>query len=245
MYCVRESGNKTGNHDLTFLNYDSSQEKGYMFFSPSSGCANYFYNMGFPERNTILWINDTFIKEDRNFIDIGAHIGSYSLICGRKANHTYAFECTPKTYCCLVAGIGVNGLEEKITAFPFALGNKQDIVEHIIRGEDGGGNGLVQIEEEDITRKKINVFMRNLDSFNLENIGCIKIDVEGYEKNVLKGALNTLRKSNYPPILFESWYNKEHEKGRDLFEYIESLGYRTQKVMGAIDMYLATHPLFK
>ena len=95
-----------------------------MFFSPSAGCANYFYQNGFPERHTIYWINDTFIKPDRNFVDIGAHIGSYSLICGHKAQHTYAFECTPKTFCCLAAGLALNGLENKVTPFPFALGEK-------------------------------------------------------------------------------------------------------------------------
>ena len=42
----------------------------------------------------------------------------------------------------------------------------------------------------------------------------MKIDVEGLEKDVLEGAVETLKKNNYPRILFESWRpERENQKG--------------------------------
>jgi FkbM family methyltransferase len=245
MYCVRENGYNTDAKEFQILQFKSSKEKGTMFFAPSEGCAYYFYNMGFPERHTIYWVLENFIREDKNFVDIGAHIGSYSLVCGQKAKHTYAFECTPKTFCYLTASVALNRLENKVSCFPFALGEKESIAQHIIRGDDGGGNGLHVIEEKDAERQKVDVYMKTLDSFQLNNISCIKIDVEGYEKQVLEGSLETLRRSNYPPLFFESWNGDQDTLGSELFSFIKSLGYKIQKIQNAQDMFLATHPAFQ
>ena len=86
--------------------------------------------------------------------------------------------------------------------------------------------------------------MRTLDSFHIDNISCIKIDVEGYEKQVLEGSLETLKRSHYPPILFESWNGDKDNLGSELFTFIKSLRYNIQKIANAQDMYLAIHTEF-
>jgi hypothetical protein len=90
--------------------------------------------------------------------------------------------------------------------------------------------------------------MKTLDSFQFENVSFIKIDVEGFEKEVLMGAVDTLRRNNYPKILFESWGNWKEKEGvpadqirKELFVYLEGLGYKVMGVSGVRDMYLATH----
>jgi hypothetical protein len=71
---------------------------------------------------------------------------------------------------------------------------------------DGGGNGISQFDFDIINNiPSIDVPMKTLDSFNLTNINFIKIDVEGHEKEVLEGSIETLKRNNYPKILFESW----------------------------------------
>jgi hypothetical protein len=89
--------------------------------------------------------------------------------------------------------------------------------------------------------------MRRLDSFGLKDIGFIKIDVEGFEKEVLLGALETLKENNYPKILFESWGDWKEREGvparairEDLFRFLESLNYKIIQISGATDMYLAS-----
>ena len=76
--------------------------------------------------------------------------------------------------------------------------------------------------------------MKTLDELDIANIGFIKMDVEENELYVLKGALKTLAKSNYPTILFESNYNNQ-----ELFDYIKEIGYSgIIAVGGCNNMYL-------
>ena len=77
--------------------------------------------------------------------------------------------------------------------------------------------------------------VKTLDRFNITNISFIKMDVEDNELNVLQGALNTLKNSNYPKILFES--NTYNEK---LFNFLKALNYTIITINGVSNMFLAS-----
>lgn len=241
MYLIRENGVQTNHRYLTNLTNDSSKEAGNLIFFPGSGGANYFHANGFPERTNIYWTLDTFISPDKVFIDIGAHVGSYTIVCATKASHTYAFECTPKTFCYLAANVALHNLESKVSLLPFALGNKEGMVDCILRTEDGGGNGMYVLDEADATREHVRIRMNTLDSFGIDNVGFIKIDVEGLELEVLQGAVETLKRSNYPKIMFECWSGDSFKEKREaIFAFLHELGYnKIVKVMGTHDMWLA------
>ena len=67
--------------------------------------------------------------------------------------------------------------------------------------------------------------MKTLDSFNLTNINFIKIDVEGHEEFVLRGAVKTLANNNYPKILFESWSERQEQNNIPSIQIRKSLFY--------------------
>lgn len=216
-----------------------------MFF-PERSTGKWFYESGMAERGVINWVSETFIKPDAVFLDIGAHVGTYSMVCAKKALHTYSFECSPRTFCYLAANIALHKLEYKVTPISSALGDHNGTVNYFIRTEDGGGNGVKYLSDADSTTKKVSVELKTLDSFGLTNIGFIKIDVEGFEKEVLMGAKETLQKSNYPPILFECWGEWKEREGvpaneirNSLFEYVRGIGYTIQPVVNALDTWLA------
>jgi hypothetical protein len=65
-----------------------------------------------------------------------------------------------------------------------------------------------------------------IDDLNIQNIGFIKIDVEGAELDVIKGLVCTIQQNNYPPLLFECSMHEEYVSIRNrLFEYILTCGY--------------------
>ena len=196
-----------------------------------------------PEKPLIHWTTENLIRPDKVFLDIGAHVGTYAWTCGRKAKHTYAFECNPQVFCYLAANIALAGLEERISPLPFALGNEEKQIDYIVRSADGGGNGVKALNDRDASLKKLPVQMRTVDSFHFEDVGCIKLDVEGFEKEVLEGAKDTIRRCR-PCILFESWGDWKTDVPaaalrKELFDYIKGLGYKIVQLAGATDMFLA------
>ena len=166
----------------------------------------------------------------------------------KKASHTYSFECSPKTFCYLAANVALHQLEYQVSLHNCALGAEAKEVDYIVRSEDGGGNGVKQLSSVDKYFKTIKVPMKTLDSFGLNNIGFIKIDVEGCEKEVIEGARETLARNDYPTILFESWGVHKEADGvpagqlrTELFGLLASIGYEIIPILNVMDTFLAKY----
>lgn len=217
---------------------------------PDVAGARYLHKQGFAEKTVLKWVLDTFIQPDKAFLDIGAHVGTYSWTCAQKATHVYAFECSPRTFCYLAANIALKGHEYKITPFPYALGNREGTATYYVRSEEGGDNGIHPLSGADQCCAQVQVPVRTLDSFKdqLQNIGFIKMDVEGHEKEVLEGGVEVLRQNGWPKILFECWEKHANPEVRvqdlraGLFSFLESIGYTWVPIRGVPDMYIAEHP---
>ena len=84
-----------------------------------------------------------------------------------------------------------------------------------------------------------------IDEYNCENLGLIKVDVEGMEEKVLRGAIGTIIRNNYPPILFELFpighYNMTEEKYNSLINFLQELGYEIKWNWGDGQTHLAIH----
>jgi FkbM family methyltransferase len=213
---------------------------------PEARVAKDYFRSGIYERGYIQWACDNFVREGKEIIDIGAHIGCYTVEMAKNAKRVHSFECSPKSYNYLCANILLRNLSYKVTTYNTALSNKKGITKYYIRDpRDGGGNGISYFEKDKNT-ETIDVPMTELDNYNLTNINFIKIDVEGHEEFVLRGAIKTLENNAYPPILFESWPERyadvpAKEIRKSLFTFIESLGYSIIQVQGGTDdMFLAT-----
>jgi FkbM family methyltransferase len=227
--------------------YQKLPSKHGCMFIPEARVAKDYFNTGFYERGYIDWIIDNnFLNSEQNLIDIGAHIGFYTINLAPKCNKVFAFECSPKSFNYLCANIALNELDYKIIKYNTALSNEEGNTKYYIRDpNDGGGNGISKFNyDETNNTPSIVVPIKKLDSFNLTNINFIKIDVEGHEKEVLEGGKNTIIENNYPKILFESWDEKSENIGypaiqlrKELFEFLYSLEYKIIRV--GQDMFIA------
>jgi FkbM family methyltransferase len=256
MYLFREGSSNTDNS--LFLNFKEcfpNKDKKLLFF-PEIRTGKWFFDAGIPEKNLIEWCVVNFAKSDKVFLDIGAHVGTYTLNLAPKAKKVYSFECNPKVFCHLAANVELHDLTDKVQLYQFGLGNETKSVPYMIRREDGGGNGVKSLGINDSCLSTHDIIIYKLDDLygfgesGTDEIGFIKIDVEGFEKEVLQGAKATLVKNNFPPILFESWGEwKDRELGstgdvlrirKELFDYIQEIGYKINEIQGIRDMFLAT-----
>lgn len=201
------------------------------------------------ETTVINWCRDNFIRDNKAFVDIGGHIGSWTWGCADKAHHTYTFECNKPVYNCLCANIFLKGLSYKVDTFNCGLSNESGTKTYYRRSVDGGGNGITYLRESDHAVPTDIVDVKKLDDFGLENINFLKIDVEGHEKQVLEGAVNTLSDNHHPTFIFESWdawrETEDHacpavDLWSKLFEYItETLEYKIVPVANWTEMFIA------
>lgn len=210
--------------------------------------SNYIINTGIYEYNLINWCKQ-FLDKDKIFLDIGAHMGTYSIILSDYCKHVYSFEAQKNTYYNLCGGIALNN-KNNITAIHTALGNKEDngTIMYLSQTSDDGGTSTMDMDVVNNTNSdilnKYKVKVTSLDSYNLNNIGFIKIDVEGWEINVLKGAEKTLIRNSYPQIIFEVWDDEWYiNKKNKLLEYLDDFGYNCKQISGYSNMYIADHKI--
>lgn len=168
-----------------------------------------------------------FIPEGGIVIDIGANIGSHTIAYAKKVGLTgnvFAYEPNPEAFKCLVYNMKelVNVFE-----FPFAIGNTIGSIDVIQENEN---LGMAYVKESKNGIAIITTLDKEMK--DIQKVDFIKIDVEGFEIDVLKGARETILKFN-PVMLIEVNEGCLARRGytkHDLFKEVESLDYTFRNV---------------
>jgi len=196
----------------------------------------YYAKNGLFENQLIEWTKQL-ITKDKTIIDIGAHTGTYAISLAELCDKVYCFEPQKMTYYALCGSVALSNIQN-ITCFQMGLGSEDQVGKKKLKivSNDGGGSSIHATQ--DILREE-EIEINTLDSYNFDNIGFIKMDVEENELDVLKGATETIIRSNYPKILFES--NPVDKIRRiELFNYlVNELTYCIIPIGGYENMYLA------
>lgn len=139
-----------------------------------------------------------YLKQGDTVIDIGAHIGLYSVFFAKHTNgKIFSFEPTPSTAAVLRETIRINHCQKNVTVLQAAVADKPGVATFYADDADvHTGNSLVELDlGEGSTRKgAYQVPVTSVDAIREENklkIDFLKIDAEGVELDVLKGARNT------------------------------------------------------
>lgn len=152
-------------------------------------------------------IIDKYLTKDSICIEAGAHIGTISVKLSKVCKKVYCFEPVINTYNLLKYNMK-NNCNHNYELFNKGLGESCKI-EHInwISDEGSGGIGLTNnIYSINKNKNKIGnkIEVVTIDSLNLDKLDYIKIDVEGYEENIINGGINTIKKCK-PIIILECY----------------------------------------
>lgn len=162
-----------------------------------------------------------YIRSHDVVCDVGANIGDYSILaakcCGARA---YAFEPIPSTYSFMNQQILLNEVGEKVRGYCVALSDAcgkiyftdEDAVSHAVSEMDG----------------KIEAEMSTLDALNINDITFMKVDVEGFELSVLRGAAKALDNKNLNVVMAEYNGNDEKNKAKEkdnIISYMHEYGF--------------------
>ena len=201
----------------------------------------------------VFALSQTLLRRHDNgvVLDVGANMGTFSIPLAKANSHMtfHAFEPQRIIYYQLCANTFVNGLDN-LHCHNFGLSNKRDRFElvmpdYAVETNIGAFSIDNEVRENDYEcpsqGKKETVVVFPLDDGQHKDVRLIKIDVEGHELEVLKGAYKTLKDNNYPPVIFEAWnwkpwYMKRRE---ELFDYLKEIGY---EITEGGNNNLAQHP---
>ncbi|HEY8661947.1 MAG TPA: FkbM family methyltransferase [Hanamia sp.] len=145
-----------------------------------------------------------FLRKDDLFADIGANIGSYSVLAsGCVGARTICFEPVPSTFYWLTKNINVNSLHQSVVARNIGLGSVK--TELYFTSSHGTVNHVLSQNEIEYQNDTVKVQVFPFDEIALQEgiPQLIKIDVEGFETEVIRGMKNTLQSNELKAIIIE------------------------------------------
>ena len=160
----------------------------------------------------------------RNAVDAGANKGTFTYAMARYARHVYAFEPNPKMVAVLRRTAGRN-----VTVSDAALSNASGTAELRIPrygkgsfSNQGASLSTVKVSEDFAS---VTVSAKRLDDLGLADIGFLKIDVEGFEQEVIDGARELIARDR-PTMLIELEEKHTRIPIERSLAAVEGLGYR-------------------
>ena len=140
-----------------------------------------------------------FLRDTDQFIDIGANVGSYSILASSEIGATtYAVEPVPKTFESLQINIKLNNSQDITNSFNMGVGSTKGKI-LFTAGLDTMNHVAVEGE-----KNTIEVLVDTFDNlFELNKTTLVKIDTEGFESAVLEGMEKSILNNNLQAIIIE------------------------------------------
>ncbi len=171
---------------------------------PDSSYGGYVFFARYPEVEEMDFIK-SIVSDSDTIIDVGANIGAITVLAASKAlkGHVHAFEPTPELIPRIHENVALNNLSERVTINQLAVGDENGTIQ-FTQGSHSEVNKIYKRESGDNT-KTLDVRSITLDTYakntKIRHIHLLKVDVEGAELLVFRGAKSILRSTDV--IVFE------------------------------------------
>ncbi len=215
---------------------------------------NYEYITGDYEDKSTLDIFCSWMKSDTVFYDLGANVGYYAFIANLyiSTGKIYSFEPMPANIEVFKSHLKLNEkrmIYKSIELLPYAISDSEKEVAFSNNDKAIEGNTYINSKVENVSSKSLLVKCFSVDGlmkagYKIPDV--IKIDVEGAEYDVLRGARETLAK--YKPNILLATHDCHLPGVQKLsVDLLQDLGYEltllssSNKTMAGLDDYIAIH----
>lgn len=191
-------------------------------------CVDGYYDV------SSVQVLQSILKPGGIFVDVGTHVGQYTLVAAGQigpSGAVHSFEPQPDTFSLLQFNVRRNGLQN-VRLNRCALADRCDDVNLYVAQPDNVGQSSLR-RPHNYTGIALKVPCRTLDDYaeeqGLRQVDVIKIDVEGAELSVLKGARKVLSGKTKPTLIVEFWDEFQREYGASCDEmaaFLRDRGYQ-------------------
>ena len=179
------------------------------------------------EKFMLFFMRDMLLatEEKKIVMDIGANIGNHALFISKFASTVHAFEPYEPARASLEEKIQVNNIKN-IIIHPLGLSDQKESIPYYPQDTECIGTGSFEkgfcaSDEKNAITLEVDRGDDIVAAKNISDVGLIKIDVEGFEIQVLKGLRSTLS-NNRPVVIFETLPGTRESTETDL-EIMSSL----------------------
>ncbi len=179
---------------------------------------------------------DRFLRPGMNVLDVGAHEGLYTLFAAKRVEpggEVWALEPSMREFSRLRHNLEINHATN-VRVFQVAAGEENGAAELLVAADEHSGHntlgafaysGVKEAARQSVDLRRLDDLCKELGVTHLD---LIKLDAEGAEHRVLRGAANTLRLFS-PVVLFEILPEALHHQGsspEQVMDHFRRLGYR-------------------
>jgi FkbM family methyltransferase len=159
-------------------------------------------NGGFEKETLDFWARS--IEPGDLAVDAGAYTGIYSIVAAKVGAKVVAFEPLPRNATRLRENIKLNAMCSAVEVYIGGLSDREGSAVIRYNGNLALTSGAtVEHGIDHVRRHRTQVTLFRLDALALSSVAIMKIDVEGHERSVLRGAQNILKRDR-PVLIVET-----------------------------------------
>jgi len=205
----------------------------------ASYISSAIYWGGYHSLSTVRFLR-SFLQPDMTFADIGANIGELTLIAAKRltSGKALAFEPMPAVFALLSHNVAINHFG-RVILHNIGLFDRDAQLPLYVKPDNPHGttnHGVTSLFSTGADRQERSVPLLRFDEVaeasRLERLDLIKIDVEGAEMMVLRGAKESIRR--FRPVMIieisEANFQRAGYSVTEFFQYLHSIGYDPQPV---------------
>lgn len=155
----------------------------------------------------ITWVCRRLVRAHDTVLDIGANMGLTTAILASLVGprgYVHAFEPNPRLADCVAALVAHNGLEN-VRLHRIGLGDREEILPLVVPRDNSGAASLVRgsAGEAETLRVPVRRLGDVVRAESIDRVDFIKVDVEGFEPQVLEGARDVIARHRPRAVVFE------------------------------------------